>query len=266
MFIKKIIFSIVFVALPGMAWASRPQPWQFFYQDPASLVMSKISELHVLLMYMMTFIVCVVFFIMIIAIIKFRHGNDEKKRNVNPIISKIVKFCCYNPIFMIIPCAIVLISATLSTVMLLEFDKNVDTEMTVKVVGHQWYWSYEYPEYSLEFDGFMVDADDLKANDPRLLTTDTEVVIPVNTKVKLIFTSDDVIHSWSVPAIGIKMDAVPGRLNESWVKVSKPGIYYGQCYELCGADHAFMPIKLRVVSKQEFNAWVDYYSDIYASN
>jgi cytochrome c oxidase subunit 2 len=132
--------------------------------------------------------------------------------------------------------------------------------MTIKAIGHQWYWSYVYPDNgNFTFDARMVTAEAAVAKEKnviRLLDTDEEVVLPVGKNIRIQITSDDVIHSWTIPSFGVKHDAVPGRINESWFNIEKPGIYYGQCSELCGIQHAYMPIKVRAVSQEEFDAWV----------
>jgi cytochrome c oxidase subunit 2 len=129
--------------------------------------------------------------------------------------------------------------------------------MTVKAVGHQWYWSYEYPDHGdFTFDAYMVADEDLQEGQLRLLTTDNALVLPVETDIRLQITATDVLHSWAMPSFGVKMDAVPGRLNETWFRVDREGRYYGQCSELCGRDHAFMPISVRAVSPETFASWV----------
>jgi cytochrome c oxidase subunit 2 len=129
-------------------------------------------------------------------------------------------------------------------------------DFTIKVTGHQWYWTYQYPDQGkFSFDSLIIPDDELKPGQKRLLDTDTSVVVPVNATVRVQVTADDVLHSWAVPSFGVKMDAIPGRLNETWFRVAKEGTYYGQCSELCGTNHGFMPIKVRVVSKTAFDAW-----------
>ena len=132
-------------------------------------------------------------------------------------------------------------------------------DLTLKVTGHQWYWSYEYVDQDgLSFDAVMLSDDEAKAaNLPRLLATDNRVVVPVGKTVKLLITASDVIHSWTIPSFFVKMDAVPGRINETWFKAEKPGIYYGQCSELCGIRHGFMPIMVEVVTEEQFAAWLE---------
>jgi len=138
--------------------------------------------------------------------------------------------------------------------------------VTVKATGKQWFWSYSYPDSKFEFDSLMVQDKDLKPGQPRLLSVDNEMVVPVNKIVKVLTTGADVIHSFAVPSFGIKIDAIPGRVNETWFKAEREGVYYGQCSELCGKDHAFMPITVRVVSDREYSAWVEQAKKKYATD
>ena len=129
-------------------------------------------------------------------------------------------------------------------------------DLTIKAIGYQWYWGYEYPDENIIFESYMIEDKDLKENQPRLLAVDNELVVPVNKVVKVLITANDVLHAWALPAFGVKRDAVPGRINETWFKAEKVGTYYGQCSELCGIKHAFMPITVRVVSEEEYNEWL----------
>ena len=131
-----------------------------------------------------------------------------------------------------------------------------DIETFVKAIGYQWYWGYEYPDENIIFESYMIETKDLKKNQPRLLTVDHEVVVPVNKVVKVLITANDVLHAWALPSFGVKRDAVPGRINETWFKAEKVGTYYGQCSELCGIKHAFMPITVRVVSEEDYAEWL----------
>jgi len=130
-------------------------------------------------------------------------------------------------------------------------------DVTIKATGYQWYWGYEYPDEKIAFDSVMVETKDLKPGQPRLLSTDTRVVVPVNKTVVVLITANDVLHAWAVPAFGVKRDAVPGRINQTWFKAEKEGVYYGQCSELCGIKHAFMPITVEVVSQEKYNEWIE---------
>ena len=129
-------------------------------------------------------------------------------------------------------------------------------DLTIKAIGYQWYWGYEYPDENLIFDSYMIEEKDLKADQPRLLAVDNEVVVPVGKVVKVLITANDVLHAWALPSFGVKRDAVPGRINETWFKAEKVGTYYGQCSELCGIKHAFMPIAVKVVSEEEYQEWL----------
>ena len=137
-------------------------------------------------------------------------------------------------------------------------DKNEAPEMTLKVLGHQWYWSYQYPDNgNFSFDSYIIPDNQLKPGQLRLLSVDNNLVLPINTKIRILITSADVLHSWTVPAFGVKKDAVPGRINETWVKINKTGMYYGQCSELCGVNHGFMPIAVKAVTPEDFANWVE---------
>ena len=129
-------------------------------------------------------------------------------------------------------------------------------DVTVKAIGYQWYWGYEYPDENIIFESYMIEEEDLKENQPRLLAVDNEVVVPVNKVIKVLITANDVLHAWALPSFGVKRDAVPGRINETWFKAEKIGTYYGQCSELCGIKHAFMPITVRVVSEEDYKDWL----------
>jgi cytochrome c oxidase subunit 2 len=128
--------------------------------------------------------------------------------------------------------------------------------MTLKAIGHQWYWSYEYPDDKVSFDSIMVEDADLKKDQPRLLTVDNPVVVPVNTNIRLLIASEDVMHSWTMPAFDVNLNAVPGRLNETWMNIPREGTYYGQCFQLCGVNHGFMPIEVHAVSKDDYAKWL----------
>lgn len=160
-------------------------------------------------------------------------------------------------VWTVIPVVILIVVAVPSFKLLYYADRTVEPEMTLKITGYQWYWGYEYPDHGeISFDSYMVPDDEITGDQVRLLSTDTQVVLPVDTNIQLIITAEDVLHAWAVPAFGVKLDAVPGRLNETWTRITKPGTYYGQCSELCGQGHGFMPIEIKAVSKEEFARWV----------
>jgi cytochrome c oxidase subunit 2 len=155
-----------------------------------------------------------------------------------------------------VPVLILVVIAIPSFKLLYFMDRVTDPELTIKAIGHQWYWSYEYPDDGdFTFDAYLVADEDLQEGQPRLLTTDNAVVLPVQTDIQVLITATDVLHSWAVPAFGVKTDGVPGRINETWLRIEEPGMYYGQCSELCGDYHGFMPIMVRAVTKEEYEAW-----------
>jgi cytochrome c oxidase subunit 2 len=168
-------------------------------------------------------------------------------------------------IWTVVPVLILVVIAIPSFRLIFYQLKVPPADLTVKVTGKQWFWSYAYPDQKFEFDSLMIQDKDLKAGQPRLLSVDNEMVVPVNKVVRVEVTGADVIHSFSVPSFGIKIDAIPGRLNETWFKAEREGMYYGQCSQLCGRDHAFMPIAVHVVSEKEFTAWLDQAKKKYAS-
>ena len=239
------------VAGATFAHASQPMNWAIGLQEAASPVMERISSFNDLV-----FIVSIVITVFVLALLLYIVYRFNAKRN--PVPSKTSHNTLLEVVWTVLPIIILVVIAIPSFRLLYFTDRTEDAEMTIKAIGHQWYWTYEYPDFDdLSLDAFMVPEDELEEGQPRLLETDTRVMLPVDTTIRILVTADDVIHSWAVPAFGIKIDAVPGRLNETWVRVDREGVYYGQCSELCGVDHAFMPIAVEVVSKDAFAAWVE---------
>jgi cytochrome c oxidase subunit 2 len=178
-------------------------------------------------------------------------------RRANPTPSRTTHNTMLEVAWTVLPVIILVIIAIPSFRLLYDQLEIPEPELTIKTTGHQWYWSYEYPDHGIEFDAFMLREDELEPGQPRLLATDTEVVVPVDTTIKVLVTASDVIHAWKIPALGSMVDAVPGRINETWFRATREGVFYGQCSELCGRDHAFMPITVRVVSQDEFDEWIE---------
>jgi len=179
---------------------------------------------------------------------------------VHPEPSKTTHNTLLEVVWTVIPVVILVIIAVPSLSLLYYGNRTADPEMTLKVTGYQWYWGYEYPDFEgFGFESYMIPDAEISADkgQKRLLSTDHEVVLPVDTNIQILVTAADVLHSFAVPAFGIKMDAVPGRLNETWARIEEPGTYYGQCSELCGKGHAYMPIEIRAVPKEDFTAWVE---------
>ncbi len=212
--------------------------------------MDSINDLHNLLLVIT--IVVTIFVLGLLIYVAWRFG--EKR---NPVPTQTTHNTLIEVIWTVLPVIILVVVAVPSFKQLYMNDVIPKADLTVKAIGHQWYWSYEYPDNgNFSFDSNMIPTDELKPGQIRLLATDTAVVVPVNATVRVLVTAADVLHAWAVPAFGVKIDAVPGRLNETWFKATREGTYYGQCSELCGANHGFMPIRVEVVSKSKFKAWV----------
>lgn len=227
------------------------KPWQLGFQAPASPVMEKLAWLHdYFLLSIITAISLLVLAVLLYICVKFN-------RKANPVPSKTAHNTKLEVIWTTIPILILVVIAIPSLRTHYFMERVVEPEMTLKVTGYQWYWHYDYPDHGgFGFDSYLIKDADLKPGQHRLLTVDNNIVVPVDTVVRVQMTAADVIHSWAVPAFGVKRDAVPGRLNESWFKATKLGRFYGQCSELCGVGHGFMPIVVDVVSKEDFSDWV----------
>ena len=237
-------------AATALAAPGQPSSWALGLQEAASPVMADITWFHNFLLVLITAITVFVLALLLIVMIRFN-------ARANPTPSRTTHNALIEVVWTIAPVVILLAIAVPSfRLLFLELDAP-KADLTVKATGKQWYWSYNYPDHgNFEFDSILVEDKDLKPGQPRLLTVDNEMVVPVNKVVHVLVTGADVIHSFAVPSFGIKIDAVPGRLNNTWFKATSEGRFHGQCSELCGKDHAFMPITVRVVNDAEFAAWV----------
>ena len=231
-----------------------PRNWGLDLQKPFSEVAKDIYDLHTAVLITITLIT--LFVLGLLCWIMYRY---RESKNPNP--SNTVHNTLLEIMWTAIPVVILVLICIPSFKLLYKADVVPQADLTIKAIGNQWYWSYEYPDHgNFTFDAFMVqDEADLEDDKPfnRMLTTDTKVVIPVGKTVRVQVTAMSVLHSWAVPAFGVKSDAVPGRLNETWFKADKIGIYYGQCSELCGVNHQSMPIEVHVVSEEDFNEWIE---------
>jgi cytochrome c oxidase subunit 2 len=205
---------------------------------------------HNLVLWIITAITLFVLALLVIVMVKFN-------ARANPTPSRTTHNTLVEVLWTVIPVLILVIIALPSFRILFLQLNTPPADLTVKATGVTWNWKYEYPDSGFEFDSLIVPDKDLKPDQPRLLAVDNELVVPVNKVVRVLVTGFDVIHAFTVPSFGIKIDAIPGRLNETWFTATKEGWYYGQCSELCGKDHAFMPIAVHVVSDDEFKAWLD---------
>lgn len=238
------------IGMGGVAQAESPQPWEIGFQPAVTPVAERIHEFHHLLLIIITLITLFVLGLLLYAVWRF-----NAKRN--PVPTRTTHNTLIEMLWTVVPVIILVLIAVPSFKLLYYEDVVPKADMTIKATGHQWYWSYEYPDQGkIAFDSLVVPASDLKPGQLRLLEVDNPIVVPVNATVRVQVTGADVIHSWAVPAFGVKIDGEPGRLNETWFRAEREGTYYGQCSELCGVNHGFMPIKVEVVSKDKFNKWV----------
>ena len=235
----------------GAALATGPQPWELNFQPPATPVMDRLDSFHDMLLVITTLITLFVLGLLVYVMVRFRESRNPKpSRTTHHTVVEIV--------WTVVPVMILVAIAIPSLRILYYMDRAADAEMTVKAIGHQWYWSYEYPDHgNFTFDAYLVPDNELKDGQKRLLETDNRVVLPVDTTIRVLVTATEVLHSWAVPAFGFKQDAVPGRINESWIRIEREGTYYGQCSELCGKDHGYMPITIEAVSKEAFARWAE---------
>ncbi len=247
---KKILLIISSFFITIEVFADQPKDWQLGFQNPASDGMRDIVNFHNnLLLPIIIAISVFVLFLMLYACVRFR-------ASANPNPSKRTHNVTVEILWTLIPCLILIVMAVPSFKILYKQDTIPKADLTIKAVGYQWYWGYEYPDENIIFDSYMIEEKDLRVDQPRLLSVDNEVVVPVNKVVKVLITANDVLHAWALPAFGVKRDAVPGRINETWFKAEKEGTYYGQCSELCGIKHAFMPITVKVVSEEDYQEWL----------
>ena len=244
-----------------MANESLPKDWQLGFNEPATSLMADVISFHsYILLPIIIGISILVLFLLLYISFKFNsnRGHTPSMTTHNTLIEIL---------WTVIPVILLIIIAIPSFRILYTSETIPDSDLTIKAIGNQWYWSYEYPDHGdFSFDATMLQDHELSSPDLRLLETDTQIVVPVNKVVKLLITSNDVLHAWTIPAFAVKKDAVPGRLNETWFKAEKTGTFYGQCSELCGPKHAFMPINVKVVSQKEFELWIEFAQEEYASN
>ena len=249
--IFKIVSLLIATVFSRSAFADQPKDWQFGFQEAASEGMEEIVWFHdYMLLPIITAITVFVLFLILYTCIRFRASK-------NPVASTTSHNTLVEVLWTLIPCLILIVMAVPSFKILYKQYTIPKADVTIKAVGYQWYWGYEYPDENIIFESYMVDEKNLKKNQPRLLTVDNEIYVPVNKVVKVMITANDVLHAWALPSFGVKRDAIPGRINETWFKAEKTGTYYGQCSELCGIKHAFMPITVNVVTEDEYNLWLD---------
>ena len=247
---KKLAY-IILSFIPTLALANEPKDWQLGFQKSASKSMTDIIWFHdYMLLPIITAITAFVLFLLLYTCVRYRASK-------NKVASTTSHNTMIEVLWTLIPCLILIVMAVPSFKVLYSQDTIPKADVTIKAIGYQWYWGYEYPDENIIFDSYMVKDEDLKENQPRLLTVDNEIFVPVNKVVKVMITANDVLHAWALPSFGVKRDAVPGRINETWFKAERTGTFYGQCSELCGIKHAFMPITVNVVTEDEYNKWLE---------
>jgi len=266
-FFQKLKFSLpVFLAsLPTISYASEnigvPEDYQVTFQDAATSNMADITWFHNSFLFPIILVITLfVTALLIYVMIRF-----SAKNNPNP--SKTTHNSLIEVIWTVVPVIILIVIAIPSfRILYTQQDIPIDADLTIKATGYQWYWGYEYPDNDgMYFDSLPLEEDELTEGKLRLLSVDNPLVVPAGAVVRVQVTSSDVIHNWAVPSFGVKMDAIPGRLNETWFKVDNPGVYYGMCSELCGVRHAFMPIEVHVLDNADYQAWLASASEQFAS-
>ena len=264
--LKIILSSFISLFISNQALSAEnigaAHPWGLNLREAFSPVMAEMVSFHNALIWLIVIISLFVLALLVIIVVKFN-------TKANPKASKTTHNTFIEIAWTAIPVLILVVMAVPSFKLLYKSDVVPEAHMTVKAIGHQWYWSYEYPDHgNFTYDAWLVqDKEDMEGEErpfTRLLTTDTRVVVPVGKVIRVQMTSTDVLHSWAVPSLGVKKDAVPGRLNELWFEADREGIFYGQCSELCGTNHGFMPIEVHAVSEEEFLAWVEDSKEKYA--
>jgi cytochrome c oxidase subunit 2 len=225
-----------------------PQPWQLGFQSSASPVMERLNSVHNLLLVITGAVLVLVLALLLYVIIRYNERvHPEPKTTTHHTVLEVI--------WTVVPVLLLVVIAVPSLGLLYYMDRPEKAELTVKVIGHQWYWQYQIPDHGgLDFTSVVVADDDIKQGQLRLLEVDTPLVLPVDTDILLVVSADDVIHSWSIPALGIKVDAIPGRRNMTWVRIEHEGAYYGQCSQLCGINHTMMPIKVEAIPRAQYFA------------
>lgn len=254
-FMHFLVVAMIALLSNVTLFADSPEAWQMGFQDPATPIMEGIINLHHDITFFLALILTVVGWMLYRTIWLFNAKS-------NPIPSKVSHGTVIEIVWTILPSFVLLAIAVPSFALLYAMDEVIDPAITIKAIGHQWYWTYEYSDYnttdedSIVFDSYMIPEDELSEGQLRLLDVDNRVIVPSNTHVRVVTTAADVLHSWAVPSLGVKMDACPGRLNQSDIFIKREGIYYGQCSEICGVNHGFMPIVVQAVSLDDYVSWI----------
>jgi cytochrome c oxidase subunit 2 len=241
---------ILGILAASVAGAAQPEPWQIGLQEPAGSIAQKATDLHNLLLIIISLISVFVLALLVYVGWRFR-------RDANPTPSKTTHNTTIEILWTVIPVLILVVIAVPSFRLLYYMDETKNAEMVIKVTGNQWYWNYEYMDDQIAFDSYMLKDDELQPGQPRLLSVDNPLVVPANTKIKMLVTANDVMHSFFVPSLAVQTYAFIGRVNEVWIDVPEgEKTYYGQCNQICGVNHSFMPIVVKAMAKKEYQAWL----------
>nr|YP_010835015.1 cytochrome c oxidase subunit 2 [Cryptomonas gyropyrenoidosa]WFQ82690.1 cytochrome c oxidase subunit 2 [Cryptomonas gyropyrenoidosa] len=249
------IYTYIYFTICNFSFLDYAHQWQISFQDPATPIMEGIIALHHDLMFVLSIIGASVIWLLLRTAYLFYHKN-------NLIPSTISHGTTIEIVWTVTPSIILMVIAIPSFALLYSIDEIIDPAVTLKAIGHQWYWSYEYSDYSniegksINFDSYMINDDDLQKGQLRLLEVDNRVILPSNTHIRVLITATDVLHSWAIPSLGIKMDACPGRLNQVSMFIKRNGVFYGQCSEICGIQHGFMPIVVEAILVENYIKWV----------
>ena len=248
---RAAILTLAGTCLVGPAWAQAPHNWQLGFQPPHSPVMDSIEGLHSMILWMMATVT-----IFVAALLLYASWRFSATRN--PAASRVSHHTALEVAWTVLPVLILVIIAIPSFRVVYFEDRTTDADLTIKVVGHQWFWEYTYPDQgNINFSSYMVPEEDLKPGQLRNLDVDNRIVVPAGKNVRILTTSADVIHSFFIPSLGVQRYAIPGRTIETWVRVDKPGVYYGQCNQICGTNHSMMPISVEAMTDQGFTAWIE---------
>ena len=259
---KFFTFLTFFFSANQIFAKGQPTEWQLGFQEAGSPLMQQLIDFHDFVFWIITAITVFVFLLLAYVCVRFSAKNNKKP-------STTTHNATLEIAWTLIPVLLLVVIAIPSFRLLYNQNDFTNIDMTIKATGYTWWWGYEYPDHDgIAFDSVIVEDDELEEGQPRLLTTDYQLVVPVNKNIKMQITSDPsgVIHSWAVPSLGVKMDAIPGRLNETYFNIKEPGMYYGQCSELCGVGHGFMPISIKAVTEEEFASWVETAKEEFASD
>lgn len=248
--LRAAVFTVSLIAGTGSAYAQAPRNWQLGFQAAHSPVQQGIEGLHAMVIWLMAAVTIFVAALLIYCVWRFR-------ASVNPKASRVSHHTALEVAWTVLPVLILVIIAIPSFRMIYFEDRTEAADMTIKVVGHQWYWEYDYPDQGgVKFDSYMIPADELKPGQLRQLEVDNRLVLPAGKNIRILATSGDVIHSFFIPSLGVQRYAIPGRTIETWVKVNEPGVYYGECNQICGTNHSAMPIAVEAMTEENFDAWI----------